>query len=244
MIGSAKRRRCSRFRRSRVSLETMGDSGSSRASSRIRSRSSRASPSRRRCHRAGSPPMTADSTISVSHFHGARSEPATIAPPLRLDPRRPPSHPFRGLQRRCRWRFCAPNRPNVSSPGGTKSADGIGSQAAGPGRARGTPRTVAPRASRPRSRAGPGTRAPPGEAARPRSNQTGMPPRRQACSSSPRYVCGDRSSTAISSNGTPRLASSRMRRAISIASRPSPGAENNRTSPCGSRVGGRSLSNR
>ena len=36
-----------------------------------------ARPESRRCHRCGSPPMTADSTISFSHFHGARSVPST-----------------------------------------------------------------------------------------------------------------------------------------------------------------------
>ena len=39
-------------------------------------------------------------------------------------------------------------------------------------------------------------------------------------------MCGARSSTAISSYGTPRAASSSTRRAISTHSRPSPGAEN------------------
>ena len=47
-----------------------------------------------------------------------------------------------------------------------------------------------------------------------------------------------RRNTAISSNGTPARASSRIRRAISTHSRPSPGAEKSRTSPAPARSGG------
>ena len=68
----------------------------------------------------------------------------------------------------------------------------------------------------------------------PRVNHAGTPARRSATSSSDPYTSGARSSTAISSNGVPARASSRIRRAISTVSRPSPGAEKNRTSPLGS----------
>ena len=78
----------------------------------------------------------------------------------------------------------------------------------------------------------------------PRSNHAGIPARLNACSSRLAYRCGDRTNTAISSKGTPARASSRMRRAISTHSRPSPGAENSRTSPVGVRSGGRRLANR
>ena len=78
-IGSANARRCPRFRRSRSMRAAFGESGSSRRSASRWSRISLASPVSRRCHRAGSPPMTADSTMSVSHFHGARSVPSTMA---------------------------------------------------------------------------------------------------------------------------------------------------------------------
>ena len=65
----------------------------------------------------------------------------------------------------------------------------------------------------------------------PRSNQALIPARSNAFSSRPRYSRGERRNTAISSKRTPARASSRMRRAISTHSRPSPGAENRRTSP-------------
>ncbi len=69
----------------------------------------------------------------------------------------------------------------------------------------------------------------------PRSNQALMPARSNAFSTRPRYSRGERRKTAISSKRTPARTSSRIRRAISTHSRPSPGAEKSRTSPCASR---------
>ena len=66
----------------------------------------------------------------------------------------------------------------------------------------------------------------------PRSNQALMPARSNAFSTRPRYSRGERRKTAISSKRTPPRTSSRIRRAISTHSRPSPGAEKSRTSPC------------
>ena len=64
----------------------------------------------------------------------------------------------------------------------------------------------------------------------PEAKCAGIPARTNASSSSGRYWNGDRSSTAIPSNGTPRSASLRTRRAISTHSRLSPGAERRMTS--------------
>ena len=55
-----------------------GESGSSDVSSRIFKSYSAASPFSRRAQRS-LPPMTADSTSKLSHFHGALSVPATTA---------------------------------------------------------------------------------------------------------------------------------------------------------------------
>ncbi len=76
--GSAKARRCSRFCSSRSKCGMRDESGSSSVSSRICRRYCSARPFRRRAQRS-LPPMTADSTSSASHFHGARSVPATMA---------------------------------------------------------------------------------------------------------------------------------------------------------------------
>ena len=77
MTGSAKAVRCARLREVALDLPDAG---------RLRILALRfaqlpvelaAQAASRRCQRSGSPPMTADSTISFSHFHGARSVPAT-----------------------------------------------------------------------------------------------------------------------------------------------------------------------
>ena len=66
----------------------------------------------------------------------------------------------------------------------------------------------------------------------------GTSARDNACSNTPTYCWGERMRIAISSNRTPLVASFRMRRAISTHSRPSPGAENQTSSPVRSRSGG------
>ena len=74
ITGNAKRRRCSRLARSRVMPAARGESCSRSSASLVRNCAS--SPASRRAHRS-LPPMTADSTSSCSHFHGARSVPST-----------------------------------------------------------------------------------------------------------------------------------------------------------------------
>src|SRR5205823_3052509 len=78
MSGSAKARRCARFCRSRSRRAMRGESGCSDVSSRIFSSYSAASPFSRRAQRS-QPPITADSTSKLSHFHGALRVPATTA---------------------------------------------------------------------------------------------------------------------------------------------------------------------
>ena len=69
------------------SAPTRGESGSSRCASRSCPSNSPRRPRSRRRQRSGSPPMTAESTISFSHFHGARSVPATThVVVVRLEP--------------------------------------------------------------------------------------------------------------------------------------------------------------
>ena len=71
-----------------------------------------------------------------------------------------------------------------------------------------------------------------------------MPARRKALSSSGEYVSGARSRTATSSNGTPARAWSSTWRAISMHSRPSPGAEKKSTPSSASPAGGLAVENR
>ena len=62
---------------SRSICPTRAESGSSRCASRSCPSNSPRKPRSRRRQRSGSPPITAESTISFSHFHGALSAPAT-----------------------------------------------------------------------------------------------------------------------------------------------------------------------
>ena len=114
----------------------------------------------------------------------------------------------------------------VASPPGTCASDRYSAKRTADRRS-----TAQPRIARKARPEGCGRRAP-------RSNQALMPARSNAFSTRPRYSRGERRKTAISSNRTPRFASSRIRRAISTHSRPSPGAEKSRTSPRGTRSGG------
>ncbi len=153
------------------------------------------------------PPTTDDSTISSSHFQGERSVPATMASSSesasggagtavsgsstslvsRFDRSKTSSRGTMGV--------LVPIRAarRVESSRGTCPSDRYSSNrlAESPS----TPHDSSAMNARP---AGSGRRVP-------RSKYTGTPPRAAACSSSPRYCCGVRRNTAISSNRTPRL---------------------------------------
>ena len=190
-----------------------------------------ASPFSRRSQRSR-PPTTADSTSSRSQRAGARSVPARTGSSSSSGRSCPAaSPPAAGSARRSSSDACA--GPGVTSgalPGGTQRPRSPGGPP--PASSRGTwprerysenrraERCSAAQASSARKArpAGSGTRVP-------LANQDSMPARSSAVSSSPAYTPGDRNSTAIRSKGTPRAASARMERAISTASRPSPGAE-------------------
>ena len=61
-----------------LDARSRGESGSSRCLfAQLLGDTAPRSPASRRCQRSGSPPITAESTISFSHFHGARRVPAT-----------------------------------------------------------------------------------------------------------------------------------------------------------------------
>ena len=75
--GRAKAVRWARLSMSRSICPTRAESGSSRCASRSCSSNSPRKPRSRRRQRSGSPPITAESTISFSHFHGALNAPAT-----------------------------------------------------------------------------------------------------------------------------------------------------------------------
>ena len=221
-------------RRSRSRPASFGDSGSSRSrSSFICASYPSRSPRSRRRQRSGSPPTTDASTINRSHFHGARRPPSTMGDSPSAD--------------RCGGLAVSGASGAVSTPANpaTRSSAGGRTSKVWAASASGTcasERYSAKRMADRRSTAqlriarkarpdGCGRRAP-------RSNQPLMPARSNAFSTRPRYSRGERRNTAISSKRTPPRASSRIRRAISTHSRPSPGAENSRTSPCAWRSGG------
>ena len=179
MTGSANARRCARLRASRSIRRSRGESGSSRASSTDCCRYCSARPASRRCHRCGSPPMTADSTISFSHFHGARSVPSNDRDACSSSSRRRRRRYARligssssGKSGSSGGDSIPVNPENRSSAGGGIAGGRPSRRRPAPGRARGIPRTAPRTAARPRIREARGTPGPTG-AGRPvpRSNQ-------------------------------------------------------------------------
>ena len=189
-------------------------------------------PRSRRRQRSGSPPTTDASTMSRSHFQGARSPPSTTAVSASAGG-------AAGDSGSAACRRSSRANPSTRSSAGGRTSVGVEPAASGTcaservsakriGRQLLAAQLRIARKARPD---GCGRRAP-------RSNQAGIPARSKAFSTRPAYSAGDRRNTAISSKRTPRRASSRMRRAISTDSRPSPGAENSRTSPRAHASGG------
>ena len=194
----------------------------------------------------GSPPMTADSTISVSHFQGARSDPSTTATSSVSGVRRRRAgclHVRLRLRRVVRARSAdrvrAPRRPGATKLRLARRAvelRDLGEREVLGEAARrelfaGTCEDREERAAR-RMRAARAALEPAGI-----PGWSGDPaPAERVLEQADVVLAAIARSTAISSNGTPRVASSRIRRAISTHSRPSPGAEKNRTSPAGVRV--------
>src|SRR5436309_10466126 len=225
-----------------------GESGCSDVSSRIFKSYSADSPFSRRAQRS-LPPITADSTSKLSHFHGALRVPATTAwSPLTLvvgrwspSPSLPSGSSGARSERTPKTSSREATHVEWREPTGAlreSSSDGTWASERYSAKRLAEKLSAAQlRIARKARPAGSGRRVP-------RAKYAGTPARARACSSSPTYCCGERIAIAISSKRTLRSASFRIRRAISTHSRPSPGAENHTSSPVRVLSGGGSFENR